>query len=751
MIKRWSATSFVALALLLCYTGTKVDAWTPPSGFLPNLPDPTYIRPYHPHHPPNPNPYPKPSLPKPPAHNKPFHSGPPHLLDHVSPPYAPVGSNFPFATPNVHPWPFLPLPSSQNPPAPQKPPSGDPHNPLGSGPYVFLKPPYEPLPPNPKPPSWTYSSSSQDSGENPSDHLGQPPWFSPPNPVPYKPTVPPSGDPHNPLGSGPYVFLKPPYEPLPPNPKPPSWAYSSSSQDPGEKPSDQLGKPPWFNPPNPVLYNPTVPVYSPFNPPVPEPPNVKPPNDQIRRPLLYYDYLQYFPNPSLPRVPVVPSYHVPSGPSKPHNPNRSSPPEQPQKTPSLSKPSFPSSPPINRGPKYQDAKQKNALPRGYSDQDYFRDPQLQQPGKQTPVPYDPRVKDPNLQDCDVTGVQRIRCGSLDISAAECEAISCCHDGQNCYFGKSVTVQCTKDAQFILVVARDATLPNIDINTISLLANGPGCTQIDSNSAFSIYQFPVSACGSVIMEDAGKIIYENRMTSSYEISVGPLGAITRDSSYELLFQCRYTATSVETLIAEMLPYQRPRFSVSALGPINVQLRLGNGLCLIKGCNEAEVAFNSFYTDADFPVSKVLRDNVYVEVKLMDRTDPNLVLTLGRCWTTTSANPHSMPQWDLLINGCPNLDDRYTAIQVPVHPGPGVDFPSHHRRFIFKMLTFVEINTLQPQSEHLYIHCSTSLCNAAFGPSCEPICSRRKRDVKSVAEMNEQTRIVVSAGPLVMIKP
>lgn len=35
---------------------------------------------------------------------------------------------------------------------------------------------------------------------------------------------------------------------------------------------------------------------------------------------------------------------------------------------------------------------------------------------------------------------------------------------------------------------------------------------------------------------------------------------------------------------MLPYQRPRFSVSALGPINVQLRLGNGLCLIKGCNE-----------------------------------------------------------------------------------------------------------------------------------------------------------------------
>lgn len=64
---------------------------------------------------------------------------------------------------------------------------------------------------------------------------------------------------------------------------------------------------------------------------------------------------------------------------------------------------------------------------------------------------------------------------------------------------------------------------------------------------------------------------------------------------------------------------------------------------------DVAYSSFYMDSDYPVTKVLRDPVYVEVRILERTDPNLVLTLGRCWATSSPYPHSLPQWDLLIDG------------------------------------------------------------------------------------------------------
>lgn len=346
--------------------------------------------------------------------------------------------------------------------------------------------------------------------------------------------------------------------------------------------------------------------------------------------------------------------------------------------------------------------------------------------------------------------QRIPCGSSDISAAACESLSCCFAGQQCYFGKAVTVQCTKDAQFIVVVARDTTLPNIDLDSISLLGQDQGCTHVDSNSEFAIYQFPVTACGSVVMEEPGVITYENRMSSSYEVLAGRLGLITRDTNFDLLFQCRYIGTSVEAVIITPL-MSHPPLPVANLGPIRVHLRLASGQCNTKGCNEVDVAYSQFYTEADYPVTKTLREPVYVEVLLLEKTDPNLILTLGHCWTTTSPNPHSLPQWDILIDGCPYRDDRYMSSLVPVSSSSGLEFPGHYRRFIFKMFTFVDPSSLEPLKEQVYIHCSTGVCTAAQGHNCEPSCFRRKRDVRATYQKTAEPKVVVSAGPIAMSAP
>lgn len=61
----------------------------------------------------------------------------------------------------------------------------------------------------------------------------------------------------------------------------------------------------------------------------------------------------------------------------------------------------------------------------------------------------------------------------------------------------MTLQCTKDGHFIVVVARDVTVPHIDLESISLLGDGQNCKSVDSNSAFAIYFFPVTACGTVV--------------------------------------------------------------------------------------------------------------------------------------------------------------------------------------------------------------------------------------------------------------
>lgn len=64
---------------------------------------------------------------------------------------------------------------------------------------------------------------------------------------------------------------------------------------------------------------------------------------------------------------------------------------------------------------------------------------------------------------------------------------------------------------------------------------------------------------------------------------------------------------------------------------------------------EEAFNSFYNPSEYPITKVLRQPVYVEVRVLGRSDPNIILNLEHCWATATPNPQSLPQWDLLVNG------------------------------------------------------------------------------------------------------
>ncbi|XP_077371928.1 zona pellucida sperm-binding protein 4-like [Festucalex cinctus] len=349
--------------------------------------------------------------------------------------------------------------------------------------------------------------------------------------------------------------------------------------------------------------------------------------------------------------------------------------------------------------------------------------------------------------CEVGAHQKIRCGLPDISASECKVINCCYDGNMCYYGRHVTLQCTKDGQMIVVICRDATLPPVNLESLSFISNEPGCGPVDSTSAFAIYQFSVTACGTIITEEPDVVTYENAMSASYEVSVGTYGTITRDSRFELAVQCRYAGTSTEATVIQVEPVPIPP-PVAAPGPLNVELRLGSGRHTAKGYLNEEVVFDHFYVDSDYPVTKELKEPVYVEVRILGRTDPNLVLTLKRCWATGDSYPHSMPQWDLLVHGCPYQDDRYKTTLVRVDSSSGLEFPSHHRRFFFKMFAFVSTSTSDtgkggagkggadpkgtPLRQKVYIHCETTVCKPHQGNNCEPHCYRGKRDLGSTKQ-------------------
>uniref|UniRef100_A0A3Q2CVQ4 Zona pellucida sperm-binding protein 4 n=2 Tax=Cyprinodon variegatus TaxID=28743 RepID=A0A3Q2CVQ4_CYPVA len=475
------------------------------------------------------------------------------------------------------------------------------------------------------------------------------------------------------------------------------------------------------------------------------------------------------PQPFFPINPQIPTIiQKPGDTGKPQTPER---PPRPQFTSFPQKPDQPTMPQIPQrpgGPQFPSFPQKPDQPTmpqipqrpgGPQTPQKPGGPQIPQKPGGPQKPSNPITPTDSFLSCEVPQAHKIQCGPPGTNANECQAINCCYDGSMCYYGKYVTLQCTKDGQFIIVVARDATLPNIDLESISFLGSGANCGPVGTTSAFAVYQFGVTQCGTVMTEEPGVIVYENRMSSSYEVAVGPFGAITRDSQYDLMVQCRYIGTTIEALVVEVgvLP---PPPGVAAPGPLRVELLLGNGECNVKGCIEEEVAFTSYFRDADYPVQKVLRDPVYVEVRILERTDPNIVLTLGRCWATTSNNPQSFPQWDLLIDGCPYVDDRYRTRLLPVDSSSGLMFPTHYRRFVFKMFTFVGMAqsnpskkvpsdpSMTPLQEQVYIHCNAAVCQPSNTNSCEPRCSRKKREIGgSTKKLSREEATVVSSKELV----
>lgn len=89
---------------------------------------------------------------------------------------------------------------------------------------------------------------------------------------------------------------------------------------------------------------------------------------------------------------------------------------------------------------------------------------------------------------------------------------------NLPFLSSVTVQCTKTGEFIVVVAKDVTQPRIDIDTISLKGSGPNCHYIDSNSEFAIYHFNASDCGTTVSVRVQFPCCTNKQTNKNHLNI-----------------------------------------------------------------------------------------------------------------------------------------------------------------------------------------------------------------------------------------
>ncbi|XP_072196537.1 zona pellucida sperm-binding protein 4-like [Excalfactoria chinensis] len=358
----------------------------------------------------------------------------------------------------------------------------------------------------------------------------------------------------------------------------------------------------------------------------------------------------------------------------------------------------------------------------------------------------PALDAPSSSVCSAVHIQdRLPCASLPVSQGDCEVRGCCYNPRDkektCYYGNTVTAHCTPDGQFSIAVSRDVTLPPVALDSVHL-ARGhvAGCIPVVKNSAFVVYQFPLSACGTTFRVTGDQAIYENELVASRDVKTGSLGSVTRDSTFRLHVRCSFAITGNFVPLSVRVFTLPPLPAVSQPGPLSLELRVAS-----------DERYSSYYTVSDYPIVKVLRDPIYIEVRILQRTDPDLVLVLHHCWATPSINPHQQTQWPVLVNGCPYAGDNYQTQLVPLSSASGLLFPSHYQRFTFYTFTFVDSDSQELLSGLVYLHCSASVCHRSVQESCTVTCLARSRGRRSAEHtLQDGASRVSSKGPVIFLQ-
>uniref|UniRef100_A0A8C3BTC1 Zona pellucida glycoprotein 1 n=1 Tax=Cairina moschata TaxID=8855 RepID=A0A8C3BTC1_CAIMO len=332
----------------------------------------------------------------------------------------------------------------------------------------------------------------------------------------------------------------------------------------------------------------------------------------------------------------------------------------------------------------------------------------------------------------------------------CLQAGCCYDDTDratpCYYGNTATVQCLPEGHFVLVVPRGLSVQPYNLDSVRLASSTqPGCQPAQATETFVMFHFPVTQCGTTVQVIEDRLIYENQLISTIDVQPGPRGSITRDSVYILHARCIYNASELLPLRLEVAvpPTAAP---MAQPGPLRLQLRIAT-----------DESYGAYHAEGDYPLVKVLRDPIYVEVRLLQKTDPNLVLVLHQCWAAPSTGPAAEPQWPLLVDGCPFAGDNYRTQLVPVGPAsPQLPFPSHYQRFVVSTFAFVDTPSMAVLEGEVYILCSASVCHLAQPEPCRPSCqlavpsrARRAAGDKGTADaagtVTSQGRVVFPKRP------
>ncbi|XP_006761375.1 PREDICTED: zona pellucida sperm-binding protein 4 [Myotis davidii] len=297
--------------------------------------------------------------------------------------------------------------------------------------------------------------------------------------------------------------------------------------------------------------------------------------------------------------------------------------------------------------------------------------------------------------CDSVPVgDRLPCAPAPATPRACKALGCCYNpsGRSCYYGNTAGP----------APGRGRREHNGTLRPGQPAAGGDAAEAV-ATSAFALFRFPFTACGTTRRVTGDQAVYENELVAAQDVRTWSRGSITRDSTFRLRVSCTYPVSSSALPVNVQVSLLPPPLPETQPGALTLELQIA------KDGN-----YSAYYRAGDYPVVKLLRDPIFVEVALRHRTDPDLGLLLDQCWATPGPDPGQQPQWALLVNGCPYAGDNYQTQLIPV-----------------------------------FLHCSVSVCQPAGSLSCVacPVTRRRRH---SDAHDPNSTAFISSQGPMILLQ-
>uniref|UniRef100_A0A8C3MFE4 Uncharacterized protein n=1 Tax=Geospiza parvula TaxID=87175 RepID=A0A8C3MFE4_GEOPR len=296
----------------------------------------------------------------------------------------------------------------------------------------------------------------------------------------------------------------------------------------------------------------------------------------------------------------------------------------------------------------------------------------------------------------------------------------------------IAAVCTQDGYMDFEILAESTTPLLDLDTLRL--RDPVCrpayrSPLNDRVRFHI---PLNGCGTRHWFDGEQIHYENEVRSSWTDL--PLGRISRDSELRLTVMCSFSNGDASLTV-----------KVDNLSPPPSSVNQGS-LSLVL-LSYPEDLYRQPYREDQYPIVRYLRQPIFLEVQVLNRNDPNLHLVLDDCWATASQEPRSLPQWNIVVDGCEYDLDSYRTVFHPV--GRGVSYANYRQRLEVKTFAFVSGDKALPGL--VYFHCSVLICHRFHpdSPLCIPRCPRPSRSRRASGMAAVNSAVVSLGGPVLLV--